>query len=115
MAETSEMIERVAKALLKARFYDYEPGAYENDLEKFFKVVDPDHVEAAEYEARAAIEAMREPSKQMIAAGDEEKEACIDQGADSDADGNSYPYTYINSDLPARVFRAMIAAALPED
>lgn len=61
------MIARVARAILKARFYDYEPGAYDNDLEKFFRVVDQDHVEDAEYEARAAVAAMREPDPIMLA------------------------------------------------
>lgn len=53
----------------------------------------------------------KEPTKQMVIAGDDEKENCIDSGWDSDTDGNRYDYTIINSDLPARVYRAMLAAA----
>lgn len=52
------MIERVARAILKARFYDYEPHAYGNSIDQFYREIDPDHVEASEYEARAAIEAV---------------------------------------------------------
>lgn len=62
--------------------------------------------------ARVAIEAMREPTKEMVLAGDDEKEACIDSDWDSDVDGNRHDYTIINSDLPARVWRAMLDAAL---
>ncbi len=53
----------------------------------------------------------REPTKQMILAGQEELESCIDNGFDSDIDGNRYDYTDIVPDAPRRVFMAMLAAA----
>ncbi len=56
----------------------------------------------------------REPTKQMILAGQEELESCIDNGFDSDIDGNRYDYTDIVPDAPHRVFMAMLAAALQE-
>ena len=62
--------------------------------------------------ARAAILALREPTKEMVVAGDDEKEMCIDSDWSSDADGNRHDYMVINSDLAAHVWRAMIDAAL---
>ncbi|EPM0590588.1 hypothetical protein WJB48_005036, partial [Klebsiella pneumoniae] len=56
----------------------------------------------------------REPTKQMILAGQEELESCIDNGFDSDIDGNRYDYTDIVPDAPHRVFMAMLAAAQQE-
>lgn len=50
-------------------------------------------------------------TREMIIAGQEELEACIDNGFDSDADGNRHDYTAIASDAPYRVFCAMLAAA----
>lgn len=56
----------------------------------------------------------KEPTKQMILAGQEELESCIDNGFDSDIDGNSYDYTDIVPDAPHRVFMAMLEAAPQE-
>lgn len=56
----------------------------------------------------------KEPTKQMILAGQEELESCIDNGFDSDIDGNRYDYTDIVPDTPHRVFMAMLAAAPQE-
>ncbi|HHT2405896.1 TPA: hypothetical protein ACTYRL_000558 [Klebsiella michiganensis] len=53
-------------------------------------------------------------TREMIIAGQEELEACIDNGFDSDADGNRHDYTAIASDAPYRVFCAMLAAAPQE-
>ncbi len=50
-------------------------------------------------------------TREMIIAGKEELEACIDNGFDSDADGNRHDYTAIAFDAPYRVFCAMLAAA----
>lgn len=55
---------------------------------------------------------LRTPSKEMIAAGQDALDDCIDYGYDSDADGNRYDYTSISSDAPARVFEAMVIVAL---
>lgn len=56
----------------------------------------------------------KEPTKQMTLAGQEELESCIDNGFDSDIDGNRYDYTDIVPDAPHRVFMAMLAAAQQE-
>lgn len=56
----------------------------------------------------------KEPTKQMTLAGQEELESCIDNGFDSDIDGNRYDYTDIVPDAPHRVFMAMLAAAPQE-
>lgn len=56
----------------------------------------------------------REPTKKMILAGQEELESCIDNGFDSDIDGNRYDYTDIVPDAPHRVFMAMLAASPQE-
>ena len=62
-------IDEVARAILKARFYDCEPEMYGNDLDAFFREIDADHIVDAHDEARAAIEAMREPTRAMSDAG----------------------------------------------
>lgn len=53
----------------------------------------------------------REPTLEMIAAGQDAHDDCVDNGFGSDADGNRYDYTTISPDAPARVYRAMLAAA----
>lgn len=58
------MVERVARAILKARYYDCEPEHY-NGLEDFFATIDDELVHQARAEACAAIAAMREPSESM--------------------------------------------------
>lgn len=60
------MITLAARAILKRRYY--EPEFY-TDEESFYLDCDPDLVIEAEADARAAIEAMREPTPEMIAAG----------------------------------------------
>lgn len=62
-------IDEVARAILKARFYDCEPEMYGNDLDAFFREIDADHIVDAHDEARAAIEANARPSTAMIDAG----------------------------------------------
>ncbi|WP_129543755.1 hypothetical protein [Serratia sp. 1D1416] len=52
-----------------------------------------------------------ELTKEMIVAGQDEFEECVDRGFSSDADGNRYDYTDIAPDAPARIFKAMMAAA----
>jgi len=62
----TDMITRVSRAILKRRYY--EPQFHTNE-ESFFTSCDPELVMEAEADARAAIEAMREPTDEMIAAG----------------------------------------------
>lgn len=52
-----------------------------------------------------------EPTKEMIVAGQDEHDNCIDTGYDSDADGNRHDYTTISPDAPSRVYLEMINAA----
>jgi hypothetical protein len=62
--------------------------------------------------ARAAIEAMREVTKEMVLAGDTELENCTDSSTGSDADGNTHEYSWVHSDAPAKIWAAMIDASL---
>ena len=93
-------------AELEEQVADAIEAAYRND---------DDSRAAMKRMALAAItavrEAMREPTKEMVLSGDIAKEDCIDSDWDSDADGNRHYSTTINSDLPAIVWRAMLAAS----
>ena len=64
----------------------------------------------ASLDAAGLVVVPREPTKEMVVAGDDEKEACIDSDWESDADGGRHDYTIIDSDIVSRVYRAMIAA-----
>lgn len=64
--ESLSMVERVARAILKRRYYDCEPEAYGNDVDGFIWKLDPDHIFDANDEARAAIEAMANPTDSMV-------------------------------------------------
>ncbi len=66
------MIERVRDAILKAQYYDPEPEAYGHSLELFRASTYPEHVDEATAMARAAIEAMMDPTDRMIDAGYED-------------------------------------------
>lgn len=52
-----------------------------------------------------------EPTKEMVSAGQDEMDNCIENGFDSDIDGNRFDYTEISPDAPYRIYLAMIAAA----
>jgi hypothetical protein len=62
----SEMIERVAAAILKV---EYPQAAAQSLMENGQIIVPPDIWNACREVARAAIEAMREPTKEMVNAG----------------------------------------------
>lgn len=88
----NEMIERVAAAM---------------------KAVKPQgSVVTYEELARAAIVALREPTKEMAEAGNTELENCTDRGYDSRAE---QPYTVIISGAPTDIYNAMIDAALTSE
>lgn len=91
----SEMVERVARAILKRRFYDCEPEMYGTDLDQFYRDLDPDHWFDAVAEASAAIEAMMTPTDAMLKAGD------IPGWDDS-----------VTVDLAGEIWQAMLSAAL---
>jgi hypothetical protein len=91
-----DMIEKVARAILKARFYDIEEESYNCDLELFWESLDEEHCHDALYEARAAIEAMQTPTAKMIEWGSTER---TKSGGDDDV---------------PHIFEAMIKAALEE-
>jgi len=84
---SNEMVKRVATAICQASGGD--PGRSKSELVLDWKLYEP--------QARAAIEAMREPSDEMVFRG----------GLVTDVpwDGKK----------PARIFAAMIEAALQED
>lgn len=99
-------IEEVARAILKARYYDCEPEMYGNSLEGFFAAIDPEHLEDARIEARAAIEAMREPTTDMKMAGGRKCEDIM-FGGDPDEGENVF------ADMGS-VYTVMVDAALAE-
>jgi hypothetical protein len=66
-------------------------------------------------EARAAIAAMREPTMEMVDAGDIALDDCKDSGWDSGGDGEGCnSYEYIISGSQTTIYQAMIDAALKE-
>lgn len=66
--------------------------------------------------ARAAIEAMREPTMEVIAAGGYALDNCKDSGWDSGSDGESHnTYEYIVSGSQTTIYQAMIDAALADE
>lgn len=89
------MIERVAKALYENFFTDEWPPADAPDLG-----MDADNFRKA---ARAAIEAMREPTEEMIKRG----HLCDPLGVDVKAGGEA-------EDVYGTTWRAMIDAALAD-
>ena len=103
-------IDEVARAILKARFYDCEPEMYGNDLDAFFREIYADHIIDAHDEARAAIEAMREPTKQMLS-GVRPQEYTIEHYHGS---GHHRSFPTLGSG-PVQVWQDMIDAALRED
>jgi hypothetical protein len=62
--------------------------------------------------ARAVLMALREPSKDMIAAGHDKAADCMDTDFDSDRDGERHYYSYLRSDAPKPIWQAMIDEAL---
>ena len=48
-------VEAVARAIVKARFYDPEPEMYGRDIAAFFAQLEPELLEETRYEARAAL------------------------------------------------------------
>jgi hypothetical protein len=60
-----ELIEAMARAILKTRWYDCEPDAYDS-LESFFLEIDPDHWTDARDEARAALAAIHARGDRVV-------------------------------------------------
>lgn len=76
MTTTHDDVMRVARAILKARFYDCEPEMY-GSVEEFFASMFSEHVDEAVQEARAAIEAMQPAILAAEKRGEErERERC---------------------------------------
>ena len=70
--------------------------------------------ELRELRSNGGVVVPTEPTKEMIAAGQDEHDNCIDTGYDSNADGDRFEYTTISPDAPYRIYRSMIAAR-PKD
>jgi hypothetical protein len=72
-----------------------------------------DHAEAilSRLDALGLVVVEKEPTKEMILAGDDAKDECVDEDFSSNADGDREWYTTIRSDISSRVYAAMIAAA----
>lgn len=103
----SEMVDRVAQAIAD------ELARQEGNEESFIlhdgklSYLDQEEVDMLAV-ARAAIEAMREPTKQMIDAGIDAADTVEDYTQDTDG---SYRVDS-PSDMPFPIYRAMIDAAL---
>lgn len=61
--------------------------------------------------ADAVLDAMRDPTKEMVEAGGVELENAIDTSTWSDCDGNRYSETTIISGYQTNIWQAMIDAA----
>lgn len=95
---TETMIERAARAILAK-----VPSGYGMTA-----------AEAMDY-ARAAIAAMREPTKMMIVKGGDVLDDCKDSDWDSGSDGDSYnSYEWIISGSQTTIYQAMIDEALAD-
>lgn len=90
---TDSMIERVADAI--ARSARAVGGGYVSG-----------HEFPWEDAARAAIEAMRTPTKEIIEAGGVAMDDALDGDWESDADGNRHDYSWIRSGAQTDVWRA---------
>jgi hypothetical protein len=60
-----DLIEAMARAILKTRLYDCEPDAYDS-LESFWIEIDPDHWIDARDEARAALAAINARGDRVV-------------------------------------------------
>lgn len=125
MAEDSRnIIERVARAIAKARLisaWGLEVGEFKfAELrwpkdEKAWRAYKHNPVAAIDIafdEARAAIEAMREPGKQMIDKGEDALEGHKDSDYSSNIDGDRESYEYYTSGACRDMWQAMIDKAL---
>lgn len=101
---SESMVERVAKVILTVERDILTPDVDRNQVS-----VDPRVM------ARRILEAMREPSKLMLDAGMSAGSDALDSDWSSDADGNRHDYSYLRSDGPSIIWRAMLDAALTEE
>jgi hypothetical protein len=111
--EREKLVEELARAYWDAnRHYLVDPW----DGGK----IHPKQIEAVKAGIRAALSRLdalglvvvpRVPTKEMILAGDDAKDECVDEDFSSNADGDREWYTTIRSDISSRVYAAMIAAA----
>lgn len=97
MAEIPAMVERVAWALM---LDEYGPGGRDTMLDYWWGK----YADTYRKHARAAIEAMRDPTKEMLNAGTEQAPEGID-----DEDGRPSHY---QQDAALPIWHAMIDAAL---
>lgn len=101
-----EMVERVGSAL----YAEWVASLVDEEFVEWRLLPDKETWLAR---ARAAIEAMREPTKAMIEVGITTAEDCKDSDWSSGGDGNSSnSYEYYRSDAPQTIFTAMINEAL---
>jgi hypothetical protein len=97
----SEMIDKVSEAI-REKIGTRHQGLPKGGWDGLMKMA-----------AVAAIEAMREPTKEAIEAGNTALENAIDSDWDSGPDGESHnSYTTVRSTAPCEVWQAMINAAL---
>lgn len=104
-----EMVERVARAILKARFYVGDEELYDG-LDDFFAGLDADLMEEARFQARAAIEAMQDASFDVLDAG-----VCHEVTAFRDYPAQAQvtlEHAHVSGQHINGLFNAMIDAAL---
>lgn len=95
------MIEKIARVLIERIG---SPWPYEE--------MDPVVRSLWQSHARAVIQALMEPTRKMIEAGNIEAENQLDSDWDSGSDGESYnTYTHLRSDAAKPIFQAMLKAA----
>jgi hypothetical protein len=111
----SEMVERIALALYESlRDKGASPAAWVDDEFHPTELVVDGEVNLTVL-ARAALEAMRDPTKGQAIKGQDALDDCVDESWDSGGDGESCnSYTTISASAPAVVYRAMIDAALED-
>ena len=108
--DTPDGVVRVARAILKSRFYDCEPQAYASMSEFWQSIYRNDHWIEAEWEARAVIEALMEPTPEMVKSGigTSEVDAVDWVGALFGTGVGSYEQIMVSS------FQAMLRTALSQ-
>ncbi len=107
MAETMKW--RLAKAV-----YESAMSLPENEGCVPWERADEPHREHAVKHSRAVLLALREPTKEMILAGQTAADDAMDSDTCSNANGDRFEYHDLSSDGPMEIFQAMIDSALAE-
>ena len=112
---TSEMVERVARAILAG--HDWTIGAFDGvglsgSGPTGWDALDPGWQEAYRNMARAAIEAMREPTEEMEDAADDPFHAAVKWSNDWERRCGREPGGFASAAFSKSMYQAMIDKAL---